>query len=352
MFRTAFLCVCLSLGILSAQNPPFEGPIEGFIFDTPTKSIRAVTGSVGSAYLGPAVLADYDFGSVAPRQNYAIVFRTGRCFLVTGLGSAQQSAVMLAGSFLVPDGAVWSADGTVAVLYSQSDGWVQILSGFPDAASLTTGPVLSVSPLGALSGAAVDAHGEHAIIGAVGPASGIYEIAGDNQFVLRLSAPQPVALAFADDREVLYAIDGTQDVLFELNLTNLTSQSWPLDGFTSSSTLRPVRGTAARRALRQGDPGPVRIALKPGHDSDMRPVIYVADGGQRRLLVYDATGHGLVASVPLDFSPESVTPLGRNSYLLGARSSEREPLWSFKEGTPPAVRFVPPTPLTSSGGLQ
>ena len=60
---------CL-IGALPAQQTNLSGPIEGFTFDAPTGSFRAVIGFPGSASLGPAILAGFDHGSVAPQKDY------------------------------------------------------------------------------------------------------------------------------------------------------------------------------------------------------------------------------------------------------------------------------------------
>src|SRR5262245_46644462 len=83
------LPVLLLTGLLPAQQSLFQGPIEGFTFDPPTRTLRAVIGSLGAASLGPDLLKGLDYASVAPRQNYGLSFQSGRCLVVSGLGSGQ-----------------------------------------------------------------------------------------------------------------------------------------------------------------------------------------------------------------------------------------------------------------------
>src|ERR1700693_4023845 len=106
-----YLSVCCSIGLLSAQHAPLEGPVEGVTFDAPTRSFRTITGSLGSAFLGPAVLGAFDRGFVAPHKNYAVAFRDGRCFLVSALDSQQAYTATLPGCFNVPEDVIWSDDG-------------------------------------------------------------------------------------------------------------------------------------------------------------------------------------------------------------------------------------------------
>src|SRR5579864_5449023 len=108
------LSVLCFVSLLPAQVLPLNGPVEGFTFDAPTGSFRAVIGSLGSASLGPAILQGVDYGSVAPRQHHALSFQNGRCLVVPDLGVLQMSTVELPGGFPVPEGVAWSGDGSVA----------------------------------------------------------------------------------------------------------------------------------------------------------------------------------------------------------------------------------------------
>jgi len=76
--RFAFLSLGLLISsCLSAQQTSLSGPVEAITFDAPTRSLRAVIGFPGAASFGPALLDNLDLASVAPRQNYGIVFESG-----------------------------------------------------------------------------------------------------------------------------------------------------------------------------------------------------------------------------------------------------------------------------------
>src|SRR5689334_17475522 len=92
-----FLGAAVSLSSLYGQQALLSGPYEGFTFDLPTHSFRAVIGLAGSATFGPALVSGFDSGSVAPRASYGIAFQQGSCLLVTGLDSTQVSASPLTG---------------------------------------------------------------------------------------------------------------------------------------------------------------------------------------------------------------------------------------------------------------
>ena len=322
----AFLVVCFlwSVGLLTAQPAPLTGPVEGFTFDVPTRSLRAVIGSLGAASLGPALVKGLDYGSVAPRQNYALSFEGGRCLLVSGLGFSQVSTVEIPGIFAAPEGVVWSGNGSVAVLYSRTNNWIQTLRGIPDSAK--AGPSSSLLPLaGRLSAVAIDFNGEHTAIGVAGETSGVFQVAGDLSFVPLLPLSTAVALAFSDDGSTLFALDNAGS-LTELNIEDSTSQAWSLSGLENA------------------------LFVKPARDATQRSVIYVAGSSDRLLIVYDRSSHEIIAKVPLNSQPTMIEAFGLNSFLLGPRSTDGEPLWSFTNDPQPVVYFVPATPLLPGDG--
>jgi hypothetical protein len=322
-----FLAALSSIPSVRAQTSAVSGPVEGFMFDAPTRSIRSVIGSLGSASLGPAVVGELDFASVAPRQNYGIAFRGGRAQLVSLLGSAQTSLVPLQGAALVPDGVVWSDDGSVAVLYSRAGSWIQTFIGFPTAVNATS--LTSISPLGgSLSAVAADIHGAHVAVAVTGDHPGVYEITGGQGFLPLLSMPDPVALAFSADGSTLFALDGAANQVSDINVSESNSassatQSWPV-------------GTADAVAIRSA-----------GNASNLN-ILYVAGGNDHLLLAFDPSTHQQITSVALPFAPTTIEPLGNNSFLLRTRTSNSDPLWSFTNRTQPMVYFVPATPLPNN----
>lgn len=328
MFRlSVFVPIFLSVGFLSAQYSPMAGPLEGFAYDSPTGSFRAITGSLGAASLGPALLSGFEFGSVAPRSNYAVGYHEGKCLLVSGIGSMQQTTETIVDSCAKPEGTVWSGDGAVAVLFSRTENWLQIVSGFPGSVSVAA--PISVTPLGGtLFAVSSDQHGTRTFVGVTGDSAGIYEVQSDASLAPVLPLAQPVAMAISTERQVLYALDGAGNQLFELNLTDLSSQSWPITGLL--------------------DP----VAVEPARDAAQRQVVYVVGRADKLLIAYDADTHEAIANLPLDFSPAEFEVLGAHSFMLKTRVSDGDPLWSFSDAPEPVVYFVPASPLSDSGETQ
>jgi hypothetical protein len=314
----AVLSVILPLGSLAGQTP-VSGPMEGFVFDLPTNSLRPIIGFLGSASLGPAIFPKLNYASVAPQKNYAIAFQDGRCLVVSGLDSEHVSTTTLSGEFSVPEGVAWSGDGSVAVLYSRTGNWVRTISGLPVSPNVAS--IMDVSSQGALSTAVADLHGEHVFIGVTGDNAGVFQITGDQNLLSLFSASKPISLALTEDGRKLYTLDGGSMQLSELNLADSTSQAWPISDLE--------------------DP----IAIQPARDAAQRQVIYVAGRKDQSLVVYNSSTHEIDSRVSLTFQPSGIEILGRNSYSLRPRVSYDDPLWSFRNSVQPMVYFVPATPL-------
>ncbi len=307
-------------GLVQAQ---VDGPLEGFVFDAPTGSFRVVIGSLGSASLGPALVAGFESGSVAPRHNHGVGFREGRCLVITGLGSDHVSSVDVAGGpYAVPESVVWSADGSLAILYSRAGNWIRRLSGLPDAA--TADPSLDVSALGgALTAVATDSQGRSVAIGVVGETSGVYALVRGLSFIPLLSLAQPIGLSFSGDGETLYVLDRATDRLSALSMADFTSEAWLLGDLED-----PIAVAAASNT-------------KHGHGQ----VVYVAGRNDQLLMAYDPAGHRVLNSTRLPCRPTAILPLGQRSFLLGLRAAKQDPLWSFTNETELAVFFIPASPL-------
>ena len=61
--------VCLLTSAVTAcvaQSVPIAGPMTGWVYDPPSRSLRAISGIPGAARLGGAVVDGISWGSVAP----------------------------------------------------------------------------------------------------------------------------------------------------------------------------------------------------------------------------------------------------------------------------------------------
>lgn len=326
MYRllASILGTVLSLGFGRAEQAFLSGPVEGYLFDVPTHSIRAVRGFPGSASLGPAILGNIDYGSIAPHKNYGIAFKDGRCMLVFSLESDPISALPIPGALGLPDAVTWSGDGTVAVLYSRSSNWIQTITGLPDAPALSE-PVDVSSLGGTLSVVASDLKGNNLAVGINGQTPSAFLMTPGQGFLPLLQTAAPAALAFSSDGLRLYALDASTMQLWDISVSDLSSQSFTLDGLAEPFAIRPV--------------------LDPANG----PTLYIASRKDQLLRIYDLAGHQTVADIPLDFQPTGIDELGRSSFVVSSRTESGDPLWLFTSAPHRAVYFVP---ALTAGGKQ
>lgn len=313
--------IAVSLPPVCAQQTFFGGPIEGFTFDLPTQSFRAVIGFAGSATFGPALASGFDAGSVAPHTNYGIAFQQGSCVLVSGLDS-QVSTAPLAGVNGQPDGISWAADGSVAILYSVTGNWLQILTGLPSAPQI--GSAVDLSPLGGtLSAVASDRHGKNIAVAVQG---GVFLSSDTQTFVSLFQIAQPKALAFSLDGASLYVLDGSAQQLDIVAVADGSFQTLSLDG------LQDPEAVASDRDLQN------------------RQVVYVASVSDQIFRVYDPATQQVLTELPLDVKPTGISAFGQNSFIITSRTKPMDALWLFRSAPQPAVYFVPA--VLSSGGLD
>jgi len=326
---TPLLFGILATAVASAQVA-VKGPIEGFLFDAPTGALRAVVGVPGSATLGPSMLDGLDFGSVAPRQSYAIIFQAGKCQIVSSLHSAPASNTIVSGVSGQPEGAVWSADGTLAILYSRSGNWIQTLAGLPSAPA--SRPSLDASSLGgALSAVASDSQGKKIAIAVSGAGGGVYLTSDSQSFAPVLRSPSVIALSFSADGTNLYALDNAVPELAVVDLNTFSSRSLPLDGLSNP------------------------VAIRPDQDARGRQVVYVAGGSDRLLRIIDVASQQILTDVALNVAPTGMEALGAHSFVIASRSARSQPLWLFTSSPLPAAYFVPAVQTRTrviAGGLK
>jgi hypothetical protein len=339
------LGIALSIGPLCSQPTSLSGPVQGYTFDLPSQSIRAVIGLPGSASFGPALATGFDMGWVAPHQNYAIGFRPGNkrrrelavrrgpagdaaintCFLVTGLDSSSVST-RITGLSGQPDGIAWSADGSVAVLYSRTGAWLQVLNGLPGDPQV--GSLVDLSPLGgSLSAVATDQQGKSIALAIQGQSGGVFLSTDAQTFVSALPMANPVALTFSGDGASLYILDGGALQLDVLAVNGYGSQKFPLDGLQNPS------------------------AIASGRDAQGRPIVYVAGASDQIFQAYDPATQQVLVNLPLFFRPTGIAAFGPNSFVIYSPSKPGDPLWLFASVPQPAVYFVPAA-QSGEGGLN
>lgn len=318
--RFAFL---VSLSLISCTWLPAQtsvtGPVEALTFDAPTRSVRAVIGVPGAASFGPALLDNLDLASVAPGQNYGLVFEGGQCFFVSNLGvsglGSKITKAPIPNAQARPEGIEWAAGGSLAILYSRAGNWFQLLTGFP--ASPTAGAVVDVAPLGgSLSAVASDAPGKQIAAAVTGDQAGAY-LYSSGQFTRLAALSDPVSLSFSTDGETLYALDAAAPEVTAITLAGDAYQNFALSGMTNP------------------------IAIQAARDSANQPVLYIAGGSDRSLRILDVSSGQVAADIALLFQPTGIAPFGATTFVLAGRSRAANPLWLLSSSASPPAYFVP-----------
>jgi len=306
------LLAIFAVGTVRAQ---ISGPVAGFVFDLPARSIRPVIGVIGSATLGAPLVRALEFASIAPHQNYAIAVRRGAVLFVSGLGAADVVESALTGASGVPDGVCWSDDGSFAILYSRSSNWLQVFTGFPDSIQAAS----QISAPGSLLAVATDSHGQHIAVSLSGDQPGVYQLGGGQISTPLFGSTAAIGLTFSPDGSVLYALDSSTNQITEFNFMNSALQTMPA----------PVDDAMAIRAT---------------VDRSGTSVLYVAGGSSHSLVSLNPVTYQPIASASLTFPPTMIEPLGPTSFVLNQRADQANTVWTFINNPQPVVYFVPSTP--------
>jgi len=306
----------------AAQPAALSGPTEGFTFDAPTRSLRAVAGYPGASSFGPALVSGIDIAAVAPQRNYAVAFQNGGCVFVSSL-DGKAAVTPISEVSLQPEHIVWSADGSMAVLYSLSASWFQPLTGFPQTPSAQ--PRVDATRLGgSLASIAIDPKGQRIAVGVSGSAGEIYWTSDRQSFQPMLAMNHPIALTFSADGTAVYALDGDSQRITSAGIVNPGVQTFPT-GLADPVAMQSVQTAAGE-------------------------LLYVAARKDQLLRIFKPVSRQIVADVPLSFHPSRLDPLGA-SFVLAARSQAATPLWVYS-GTPvPGAFFVPAIPAAPGSVL-
>lgn len=315
-FAFTFLSVLVLHSGLEAQTS-LSGPVQAFTYDAPTRSIRPVNGFPGAASFGPALMDNIDFASIAPEQTYGILLKGGAYAVVSGLAS-KTNLTPLSGISANPEAVAWSQNGSVAVLYSRSQSWIQSISGFP--ANPAAAPQVDASSLGNLASVAIDSTGSNIVVGVQGNNAGLYQVKG-TQFSLLASTPNPISLSFSSDGKTVYALDGTTGDVVAAGISAPAVQTIALAGITNP------------------------VAIQALTDSQNRQVLYIAGGTDRLLRVLDIATQQTLSETALPFEPTTIGQLASTSFVLAPRTLSTAPLWLFANNPQPGAYFVPAVQL-------
>ena len=304
---------------LRAQNSGLAGPQSGFVFDRASGTIRPVIGVPGSAHLGSAAVKQVRYGAVSPDGSAAIILENRQLSFATSLSSTEPALVPLGGASTPPDALAWAPDSSAAAWHFHDSPLIQrftvshgqpVPSGAIDLAALGYRiSALAIAPFGGRIYAAVRD----------GSSSGVYLISPGSHPLQIALIGDPVALAFDQSGENLYALDGRTGAVFEIRGASGTSAASPF--IAPSGTVTDFVGLAVGRYNTR---------------------LYTVSRSARLVREYEIGTGNLLAELPLDSPPSSMQPLGGNSvFLLNAARGPLEPLLVLNANADAAVYMIP-----------
>jgi len=304
----------LLTGTAYTQTAGFGVPISGFVYSPAFRAIQPLFGVPGSTYAGRSVLRGLDRASVAPGGHWAFIVKSRSGEFVSGLAEDSPAPVSVSGLIEGADRAVWSRDGSYALVYSSSGQQLQRV--LFTAATPSADPPLDLSPWGQLKNLAIDPTGQKMAFSVWG--SGVYFFNAGQSPLLISSMSKPAAIAFDDTGSILYAADLDQQQIVR---------------FDSSGT------PAVFASLAQADGSviqPVALAV-----SGAGRYLLLADQSGQAVRVYEIASGSLANTIALDFPPTRLEALSSGPSFVLNGSNPKEYLLILDARQNPGVYFVP-----------
>lgn len=283
--RLLFATCALAAGSAIAAEPTVGGILSGAVFDKATKSVRAIVGVPGAAYLGGAILGGAENASVAPGGRRILLVKEDQLVLVTltGGGAVETSLGAWSGSF---DKVAWT-DAAVAVAGAGS---VKLFTFAGDGAA--TAPLAAFD--NAVRALAIDADGNGVL---AATAAGVFHITGgEAQLIASLGDPTALAISGAN----AYAADRARAEIVRI---------------ANYATAPEVQRLA-------GDVGE-GVGLAVSADNKL---LLVADAAGSRIQTIALASGEIVEQAALDFKPERVESMGAGLYRLDGRAQQQDPV--------------------------
>ena len=296
------------------QSPSFAGPTSGFVFGRVSRTIQPLLGVPGSTYLGPSVLKEVDYASVAPGGAWAFIAKSRRSSFVRGLADPSATPVSVDGLIGAVDHVAWSRDGSFGLLYSSSGNLLQRVQ--LSTSSATADPPVDLSPWGHADTLAIDPTGQSISFGVSG--SGLFLFRAGQSPVQISAVSQPVAIAFDDTGLRLYAADLDRQQILE---------------FDSGA------GPVVFASLAQPD-GSVFHPVGLGVSAGGRYLV-LADSAGQAVRVYEIASQTLTNSIPLDFAPTRLEALSSRPTFVLNGDNRQEWLMILDAQQTPVVYFAP-----------
>jgi hypothetical protein len=311
--------------VVAAQSVNWTAPSSGYLHDHANHTIRPISGFVGAAVLGAAVLEGVDWASMAPDQRSALTLRDGLQVWIPNLASSDAPRRL----DLVPEiqQVFWAADSRQMALLVKGPQLIWLLDSpdlpVPVSAWNLQNPDDMLNSQTSWRLLAADTAADKVLL--VSRTRDIERLwlasRGLAPFQLEFSG-SPAAAAFTLDGGVFVADAIAQRIVSIRNLEG-----------------NPVQAAVLAAELSLKD----TAALAVSADGQR---LFVADRADRVVRVFGLSGGNLIAECPTDWAPESLTRVGVDRFLVGTsasdvRASTHQPYLFLDSGTAFRISFVP-----------
>ncbi|MGE5644783.1 MAG: hypothetical protein ACM336_03220 [Acidobacteriota bacterium] len=313
MHRLCATLLACSAGLLSGQ---ITGPVTGFLYHSPTKSIRAISGVPGSAVLASPLIENVEFGSVSPDGKWALV-RGADFTAIVKPGTVVSGEQRPAGLIPEIDAAAWSGS-RLAVVVASSSAKVYQRVRLSGTRWVADAPRSFASLPGSLTSISADTTGAQVALGLTAGAQGsIYLAVNGAAPAFVMSGPVAAVAAFAPRGGTFYAAVSAPGVI---------------EVFEGAARV----GSLAFAA--EDGSAPEAAALAVSADGKR---LYATAKEKRALWSIDlATSQAAVT--PLDEVPNALLPVGPRSWLLlNSPAKNSEPAVLASDSEQPVTTFVP-----------
>jgi DNA-binding beta-propeller fold protein YncE len=324
MTRYGILILSLACPLLHGQAGRVAGPVVGFLFDNPSRTVRPIQGVPGAAAVGAPMNLGLDVASavVSPKQDSLFAIGADGSLHLYRLAGGAAAEISLIGSAGPAERVVFSPSGTAAALIAS--GKARLLSGLPDAPSVAGDIDLSLP-----RGVVIKNNGPAIPRRVTAPAMAISD---DGRYLLNVAAGSLWFLSTAGENRRL--IPAEVDALVAFAPGNHDASV--IDRF-GLAILHDVPGSALRDLVAPIDDGlasPVGLSFSADGRS-----LYVASSAAHAAALFDLQS-GARRNLTCDCAPSGLVPMAG---LFRLNDPETGPVWLLDTTTPRLI-FVPAIP--------
>lgn len=310
-------------GLCTGQTSTWTLPGGGYVYDAQAGTIRPLVGFIGAAVPGSAILDGLDWASLAPDGKGVLAQRGESLLWIPDLQNPDQQTSVE--GIISPRQAVWSADSSGVVVLSKGSKlvWLTISGG-----SQTVSASWNLDER-ALPGAA-GVKAPWSLLAADSSADKVFvstrtlhgwQLRMASRTLAPASLPfsgHPVAAAFSSTGAQAYIADAA------------SHQIWRVNGTGGTPDLTPLISSP----VYVDDPAGLALSA-----DDRR--LFVADRTARTIRVFDSGSTELLAELPVETSPRSLTAAAPGRYLLNSGDRSTDPFLYLDTANPARMVFVP-----------